>query len=220
MLIDTDQFVVRRITEQDRLPPDMTALIMVDMMRRFCDPQWLAGGNVTAAQWFGAELEGIIPNLRRLLHRFRETGALVVHVVNAKWTVEGRDVVPYQRGRDYDLFDTPAMSVVDALAPRPGEIVVRKVASSAFTGTGLEFLLRNAGIEHVVLTGQYGSACVFYTLIQSRELGFSNYWVEDAILYGSARDKALFAPLVGSRWARLASVDEIKRALTREAATV
>jgi nicotinamidase-related amidase len=216
MLIDTDRFVVRRIAEQDRLPRDRTALIMVDMMRRFCDPQWLAGGNATAAQWFGAELDRIIPSLSRLLHHVREAGALVVHVVNAKWTVEGRDVVPYQRGRDYDLFDTPAMTVVDALAPRPGEVVVRKVASAAFTGTGLDFLLRNAGIEHVVLTGQYGSACVFYTLIQSREYGFTNYWVEDAVLYGSATDKALFAPLVGSRWAKLASVDDVRRSLTRE----
>jgi nicotinamidase-related amidase len=215
MLIDTAQLTTRRLGRDEALPPARTALIVVDMMRRFCDPRWLAGGDAARERWYAAELDRIIPNLTRLLDGFRQAGALVVHVVNARWTTDGRDVVPYQRGRDYDLFDTAAMSVIDALAPRPGEIVIRKVASSAFTGTGLDFLLRNAGVERLVLSGQYGNACVFYTLIQGRELGFHNYWAEDAILYGSAVHQALFAALVGANWATLASVEDIRRALTR-----
>ena len=48
------------------------------------------------------------------------------------------------------------------------------LAPGAFTGTGLDFMLRNADITDVLLTGTWGSACVFYTLIQSREFGFRN----------------------------------------------
>lgn len=214
MLIDTDKFVTKRLDPQEALPPDRTALVIIDMMNRFCDAKWLAGGNEERARWFAAELKTIIPNLRRALEAFRASGGLVVHVVNAKWTPEGREVVPYQRGRDYDLFDTPAMSVIEPLTPRRGEIVIRKVASSAFTGTGLDFLLRNAGVENVVLSGQYGTACVFYALIQSREFGFKNLWLEDGILYGSEMHKPLFAALVGAHWARLASTEEVVRALT------
>ncbi|MDA0746728.1 MAG: cysteine hydrolase [bacterium] len=213
MVIDTDALTLRHLDPQATLPAQKTALVIIDMMERFCDPSWLAGGNESRAQWFQAELDAVIPNLRTTLDAFRSQNALIVHVVNAKWTETGREVVPYQRDRDYELFDSDPMSVIAPLAPRPGEIIVRKVASSAFTGTGLDFLLRNAGIEHLVLSGQYGNACVFYTLIQGREFGFNNYWMEDSILYGSETDKHLFRALVGSRWAKLATTEEIAGAL-------
>ncbi len=213
MLVDTDKFATKRLESGEALPPDRTALIIIDMMNRFCDPKWLSGGNPERAREIAGLLDRIVPNLQMTLEAFRKAGGLIVHVVNAKWTQEGREVVSYQRGRDYDLFDTEAMSVIDALAPRPGEIVVRKVASSAFTGTGLDFLLRNAGIENVVLSGQYGSACVFYSLIQSREFRFRNIWLEDGILYGSEASKPLFLTLVGHMWARLATTQEVVKAL-------
>lgn len=209
MIINTDDFVVNRIDPGKDFPAEKTALILVDMMRKFCDPCWLANGDLGLENWFAAELSAIIPSLQKVLTAFRSAGSLVVHVHNAKWTHEAREVVPYQRGRDYDLFGSPAMSSEQSLAPHAGEIVIHKVASSAFTGTSLDFVLRNAGIRNVVLTGQYGNACVFYTLIQSRELGFSNYWLEDALLYSSAKYKALFPGLVGAHWAKLATADEI-----------
>ena len=218
MLIDTSQFKPNHLAGDAVLPPDKTALIIVDMMRRFCDPAWLAGGNPESERWFRAELQTVIPNLRAILDAFRATGGLVVHVVNAKWTAEAREAVPYQRGRDYDYFDSRAMSVIDQLAPQREEIVVRKLTSSAFTGTGLDYMLNNAGIRNVVLTGQYGGACVFYSLIQSREFGFANYWPCDAILHASAVDQAMITPLVGTRWATLATATHIAQAIAGQRA--
>lgn len=220
MLIDTDQFKPRHLADDAVIPPEKTALIIVDMMRRFCDPAWLSGGNPESERWFSSELQTVIPNLRSILDAFRASGGLVVHVVNAKWTAEAREAVPYQRGRDYDYFDSNAMSVVDELAPQRDEIIIRKLTSSAFTGTGLDYMLNNAGIENVVLTGQYGGACVFYSLIQSREYGFTNYWPSDAILHASAVDKAMITPLVGTRWATLATSAHIARAVTDQRALV
>jgi nicotinamidase-related amidase len=215
MLIDTSRLPMNRIGPDDQLIPKQTALIIVDMINLFCDVPWLAQheGDPARATWFTEELARAIPNIRRALAAFRAVGGLVVHVVNAKWTREGREVVPYQRGRDYDLFDTPKMSVIPPLAPISGEIMVRKVASSAFTGTGLEFMLHNAGIRNVVLCGQYGDGCVFYTLIQSREHGFSNFWMEDALLHASDVHRDLVTALVGSRLAKLASTASIIHAL-------
>ena len=216
MLIDTAQFKPRLLADDADLPADKTALIIVDMMRRFCDSAWLSGGNPESERWFSAELKTVIPNLRSILDAFRAAGGLVVHVVNAKWTAEAREAVPYQRGRDYDYFDSHAMSVIDELAPQREEIIVRKLTSSAFTGTGLDYMLNNAGIKNVVLTGQYGGACVFYSLIQSREYGFTNYWPSDAILHASALDQAMITPLVGTRWATLASSAQIARSVAKQ----
>ena len=172
----------KRIKTDQVLPSGETALVIIDMMNLFCDPGFLAKGDPQREEWYASELGNVVPCIQGVLKRFRETQAMVVHVVNAKWTQDAREAVPYQRGRDYDLFDTHKMSVVEPLKPLSGEIMVRKVASSAFTGTGLDFLLNNAGIQNVVLCGQYGDACVFYTLIQSREFGFMSYYVEDALL--------------------------------------
>ncbi len=218
MLIDTAQFKPKHLADDATLPPEQTALIIVDMMRRFCDPSWLGSGSKESERWFTSELQTVIPNLRSILDAFRASGGLVVHVVNAKWTADAREAVPYQRGRDYDYFDSHAMSVIDELAPQREEIVVRKLTSSAFTGTGLDYMLNNAGIKNVVLTGQYGGACVFYSLIQSREFGFTNYWPCDAILHASALDQAMITPLVGTRWATLASSAQVAQAITGQRA--
>ena len=215
MLIDTDSFVTQRIAEDEILEPEKTALIIIDMMNRFCNPVWLAQGNHQKAEWFARELDYVIPNVTDALHMFRAAGALVVHAVCARWTLDKRDAPLHMQERDYDLFDSPAMSVIDQLAPLPGELLVRKVTGSVFTGTGLEYLLHNAGIENLVLCGQYGSACVFYSLIQSREFNFKKrLWLEDCILYGNETSKHLFPALVGQHWAVLANREEVSRVLT------
>ncbi len=214
MLIDTNDFITQRIAGDEVLAPEKTALIIIDMMNRFCNPVWLAQGNHAKAEWFARELDYVIPNVTDALHIFRAAGALVVHAVCARWTLDKRDAPLHMQARDYDLFDTPAMSVIDALAPLPGEILVRKTTGSVFTGTGLEYLLHNAGIENLVLCGQYGSACVFYSLIQSREFNFKQrLWLEDCILYGNETSKHLFPALVGQHWALLANREEISHAL-------
>ena len=252
MIIDTDLIATARIGETDILSPENTALVIVDMMTLFCDPAYLAGGSdprfrspdtKRREEWFRIQFDSVIPRIKTVLEAFRAAGALVVHAVNARWTRDGREAVLYQRGRSYDYFDTPAMSVTDALAPQSGEVTIRKVTSSAFTGTGLDFLLRNASIENLVLCGQYGNACVFYTAIQGRELGFRNYWLEDGITYVTETHKQLFTALVGARrgppgvedgqrnevpsdfdfgardWAVLATADEVVRALASPART-
>ena len=115
----------QRITTGQLLPSGETALAIIDMMNLFCDPQFLASGNPQREEWFASELGSVIPCIQGVLKRFREAQAMVVHVVNAKWTRDAREAVPYQRGRDYSLFDTVKMSVIDPLKPMPGEIMIR-----------------------------------------------------------------------------------------------
>ena len=77
------------------------------------------------------------------------------------------------------------------------------------TGVIKGFLSIIGIIVGVVLAGQFGDACVFYTLIQSREYGFKNYWVEDAILYQTRSLKNVMPPLIGSRWAKLTNARQL-----------
>jgi nicotinamidase-related amidase len=96
----------QRINRDQGLPSRETALVIIDMMNLFCDPGFLAKGIPQREKWYASELADVVPCIQGVLNSFREAHAMVVHLVNAKWTREAREAAPYQRGRDYD-FLTP-----------------------------------------------------------------------------------------------------------------
>jgi nicotinamidase-related amidase len=62
--------------------------------------------------------------------------------------------------------------VVAALAPMPGERFVFKPQYSAFDHTPLATILRDEGIERILLAGAAIEGCVVQTAIDARENGF------------------------------------------------
>ena len=61
---------------------------------------------------------------------------------------------------------------VKAIAPRDGDRFVVKPRYSAFDHTPLELLLRELGVERVLLAGTATEMCVIQTAIDAREEGF------------------------------------------------
>jgi nicotinamidase-related amidase len=70
--------------------------------------------------------------------------------------------------------------VVTALTPAPGELVIDKNTSSAFSSTGIEWLLRNMDVETLVLVGMATDMCVETTARDAADRGFNVIVVEDA----------------------------------------
>jgi nicotinamidase-related amidase len=58
------------------------------------------------------------------------------------------------------LPGTHGAAFIDGIVPRPGEAMVTKHRFGAFTETGLEQLLRRAGIRTVILAGVTTNCCV------------------------------------------------------------
>ena len=73
-------------------------------------------------------------------------------------------------------------AIVEELRPEPGELVVNKVSRSAFTATGLENVLRNMGVEQLVIGGGATHACVESTGRSASDLGFQVAVVDDACI--------------------------------------
>jgi ureidoacrylate peracid hydrolase len=72
-------------------------------------------------------------------------------------------------------------AVVDALAPQPGDLVIRKTRYSGFCRTELEATLRAGGIRHLLFTGVATNVCVEST---ARDALFADFWpvmIEDAM---------------------------------------
>jgi nicotinamidase-related amidase len=68
--------------------------------------------------------------------------------------------------------DGRAGELVEAVAPRPGDRFVIKPRYSAFDHTPLELVLRELGIERILLAGTATEMCVVQTAIDAKEEGF------------------------------------------------
>lgn len=101
----------------------------------------------------------------------------------------------------------------EALQPADGELVVEKNTSSAFNSTGIEWLLRNMGIETLVIAGMATEMCVETTARDAADRGFDVIVVEDATatFYEHHHRAALsaFARVFGQVW----STDSVLAAL-------
>jgi biuret amidohydrolase len=69
--------------------------------------------------------------------------------------------------------------VVPELAPAADDIVITKTTDSALTGTNLRLILRNMGIENVVVAGIFTDQCVSSTVRSLADESFSVVVVED-----------------------------------------
>jgi nicotinamidase-related amidase len=125
--------------------------------------------------------EVVLPNLRRLVDAFRRAGAEVMYIVIENLTKDGRD-----RSLDYKLSDffvdkdSWEAKVVGIVAPADDDIVLPKTSSGVFNSTNIEYLLRNMGIETLVVTGFLTDQCVDHTIRDAADRGFYPICIADA----------------------------------------
>ena len=172
---------------QRRVEPDRTALLVVDLQRGEYNERKSAAEPEDA--YLRDRIERtVIPNGRRLIAAFRGRGMEVIYTVVESLTLDGRD-----RGLDYKISGifvargSPEAEVIDALAPQPNEIVIRKTSSSLFNSTNFEYVLRNLRIEYIVVMGIMTDQCVETAVRDGCDRGFLMTVVEDACATHSAQ---------------------------------
>ena len=173
-----------------------TALLIIDMQEYFLDPaspfsqasEGLVPGVLSHFQERG---RGVVePSLRRLLDFFRAHGLRVVYTTVASELPDGGDLMPIFQERNaatrsqIGAAAIPARSdawarIVDALAPRPGELVVNKTTYGTFNSTGLDHALRSLGIEALVVGGVVTNVCVETTARDAADRGYTVVLLDD-----------------------------------------
>jgi nicotinamidase-related amidase len=100
-------------------------------------------------------------------------------------------------------------ALVQAIAPREGDLFVIKPRYSAFDHTPLELLLRELEIERILLVGTATEMCVAQTAIAARERGFKVSVLVDACATVDERMEAIsldyLENVVGARLERVAA---------------
>jgi maleamate amidohydrolase len=135
------------------------ALLVVDFTVGFNDPALFGGGNIGFA--------------------IEQTGRLLAFFRDRRLPVAFSRVVYADDGSDGGIFATkqprllilterhPAGQVVPELAPRAGELIVRKNQASAFFGTGLAPWLVQQGADTLVVAGCTTSGCVRASVVDA-----------------------------------------------------
>ncbi|HEX7007041.1 MAG TPA: isochorismatase family cysteine hydrolase [Alphaproteobacteria bacterium] len=154
----------------ESIDPAKTAMIVVDMQNDF-----VAEG----APMETPAARAMVPNLAKALKFCREVGIRVIYTTHA----HRRD------GSDMGMFDdlwppiasrtglvdgTPGIDIYPELAPAPGEHVIKKHRYSGFYGTDLDIILREWGIDTVIISGTTTENCCHAT---ARDAMFRNYRV-------------------------------------------
>jgi nicotinamidase-related amidase len=171
------------------LPRAETVLLCIDMQNYGLAPKSTAGERARWAPFHERMRDVVIPNLRTLQERFRDSGIDVIHARIACQLDDGRDRSLSQKMPGWNNLLMPTNSeesqIVLQLAPRPGEIVVTKTTDSALTGTNLRLILANMGVRNVIVGGIYTDQCVSSTVRSLADESFHVVVVEDCCAAGS-----------------------------------
>jgi nicotinamidase-related amidase len=170
------------MTRERDLLPGRAALLVVDVQ----NGTYNEAQRVIRPEFFEAATDKVIPNIARAVAACRATGIEVIYTVIENQTEDGRD-----RSLDYKLSNffigkgSWEARVLDAIAPRPDELVIPKTSSSVFNSTNLDYLLRNIGIADLAVAGFLTDQCIDHTVKDAADRGYYPVCLHDACMANS-----------------------------------
>lgn len=186
-----DRGGLAEVYPQPEWPPLEVAhagLLLVDLQRlcvgrdsgMFVRAEQLGIGDRMAP--YGRRLEELVlPNAAQLAVSFRAVGRPVIYTRIRSSTPDGSD-----RGGCHVRLGLhvapgdPDGEIDPAVAPEANDRVIDKTTSDGFIGTGLEQLLRDLQVEHLVVCGVLTNECVSSTVRHAADVGFTVTVAEDA----------------------------------------
>lgn len=156
--------------------PGRTGLLIIDAQNWVMDEP----NRQPRPTFYRQARETVIPNLQRLAAACRRHGIEVIYTVMENFTQDGRD-----RSLDYKLSNffiargSHDARVIDELAPVGDEMIIPKTSSSLFNSTNFEYLVRNIGLDTIIVTGFLTDQCVDHTIRDGADRGFHMICVSD-----------------------------------------
>jgi nicotinamidase-related amidase len=130
-----------------------TALIVTDMLNDYGHDD---------AEPLMASVREVVPVLAELIDEMRGRDIPVIYVNDngGEWTA-GRPQLVEQ------ALAGPEPALVEPIVPPKDAPFIVKARHSVFYGTPLEYMLRQFGIERIILTGQVTEQCILYSALDA-----------------------------------------------------
>lgn len=182
------------------LTRDNAALVLIDAQRLTCDPACGLGamarerGEGLLLDSYFNRVESALKGMSRLLESARAQGLPIIHVRTSGRFPDGRDLSRKKKMQGFSFGpNSDQAEFMPGLEPWAGELVLNKPASGVFTGTGLDAMLRNLGVENLVLGGISYDGAIQGSVRSISDRGYGLILVPDACAtYIELRQKRLW----------------------------
>ena len=128
--------------------PAVEALIVIDMLNDF-----------VTGKLKNERARHIIPNIKKLIQAAKAKDAPVVYSNDAHLPADPE----LKKWDEHAMKGTEGAEVIPQLKPGKGDYIFEKRTYSGFFETGLDLLLREMGVDTLVLTGLDTNICVRHT---------------------------------------------------------
>jgi nicotinamidase-related amidase len=160
---------------------DRAALVIIDMQRDFLEP----GGFGAALGNDVSRLTTAVEPCAQVLDAARRAGLLVIHTREGhRPDLSDAPLIKVARGDPALRIGAmgpmgrilvrgePGHDIIPELYPAAGEPVIDKPGKGAFYQTDLELMLRNRGVETLLVCGVATEVCVNTTVREANDRGF------------------------------------------------
>lgn len=144
-----------------------TALVVIDMLNDFVT------GKIA-----NPRAEQIIPTIGQLIEKARSDDDWLVVYANDAHLPQDFELKVWG---DHAMAGTPGAEIIPELAAAEGDFVLPKRTYSSFHETGLDPLLRQLGVDTVVLSGQHTNICLRHTTADAFFRGYEVIVPRDAV---------------------------------------
>ena len=205
------------VSDRDRaIVPARTALLSIDMQNAEWSPDQAErarqdGAPEAAKRSFLERLETIvIPNQRRLQAAARAANIEVIFTVIESLTLDGREIsLDHKISGLFFPKGSWEAQVIPDVGPKENEIVIPKTSSGIFNSTNIDYILRNLGIEFLVIYGVSTDQCVETAVRDAADRGFLVTLVEDGCAAEEEARHAAAIRAVGGHYCRVRSTEEM-----------
>ena len=115
-------------------------------------------------------IKHIVEPIRELCEKARKAGVPVFYANDSHTPEIDKE---FKVWGPHAVEGTPGAEVIDELKPQKGDIIVPKKTYSAFFSTPLDLILRELGVDTVVITGWQADCCCRHTSADAFFRGFN-----------------------------------------------